>query len=363
MYSSPRFVALASFLSLHLAGTSEVSAWVQPIANQNALHHHAGTPLLSRSIVTAAGTILCSTLEDTTEAPLPEPAPSTTKQEKNEEPVLLCSVPLPALRYTVPGTKRGWKENGVWMDEDGPRNGPPQNFWRQMGDERLHEGDTQLVKDLLQLANFRKDDSLSSSSSSASSSASSSSSSSDATGIMDMMSGMAEKLERTNSIRIPSLNRLQLGDWAPIVRGGRVVATCDDNDDDDNDDETVSVPYLFRIRRTAEQRLAPKTPYGTFDEHLEPDEEVSVLELSGNNGEVVASGTARAAGEKHERRRVEGYLHPRDGELRLGGITYVTKYVLIMRETPKRGEDVGEELIKGPVTEIWMRVDNDDGSI
>ena len=29
-------------------------------------------------------------------------------------------------------------QNGTWVDELGPRNGPPMNYWRQAMDERLH---------------------------------------------------------------------------------------------------------------------------------------------------------------------------------------------------------------------------------
>lgn len=300
----------------------------------------------------SSGTSLYATFGNTTET-LPEQltlvAPSTTTATSQRQQERF-TVPLPKIQYTVPGMKRGWKENGVWMDEDGPRNGPPQNFWRQMGDERVYNDSMQLVQDLLQLNNFEANG-LGSSEQNADSG---SNTNTNTNRLKDMMSGMAERLEKTNSIRIPSLNRLILGDWAPIVRGGKVVAASETSD---NGEQSVSVPYRFYIQRTAGQKLAPKTHYGAFDEHLEPEEEITVQELSGSNT-VTSSGVAKASGDKNELRLVKGYSNPNGGDLYMGGITHVTKYIMIMKRQPQQQE--GEDdaaAAKGPVTEIWMKVD------
>lgn len=312
-------LTVASVAALCCLGTMEVSAWV-PAGDRNSFG-----PL-------GKETLLYSTLNDDTDVTSSISSESTRQQQHT-------SIAMPKIQYTVPGMKRGWKENGVWMDEDGPRNGPPQNFWRQMGDERLYEDNMQVLQDLLKLDNFE-----------GSSFVGNANATSGVNRRADMMSQMVVKLEKTNSIRIPSLNRLILGDWAPIVRGGKVVVACQDEDS-----KSICVPYRFRIQRTAGHKLAPKTPYGTFDEHLEPEEEVTVQELSMPSGDVVASGVFRAPEDKYEFRLVEGYDNANDGDLYIGGITYVTKYIMIMREQQSQEEE-GEIDSKGPVKEVWMRV-------
>jgi hypothetical protein len=231
--------------------------------------------------------------------------------------------------------KLGWKENGVWMDEDGPRNGPPQNFWRQMSDERVFNSNLDLIKDLLQTNSF------------------------DATND-GVTNEMITRLEKTNSIRVPTLNRLVLGDWAPIVRGGKLVATAaiTAETDDAEPSAAADVPYRFNIQRTAGPKLAPKTHYGSFDEHLEAGEEITVQELSSSNA-FTSSGVLEMPSNKNENKLVKGYENAIDGDLYIGGITYVTRYIMIMRQEAQHQEDTEDkkEVVKGPVTEIWMRTD------
>ena len=325
--SISRFSLLGFLLLVLRSGVTEVSAWVPALRNN-----------LLPAVVTPHRHLpatLYSTIEDSTET-LTDISSATTSQREQ------ITIAMPKIQYTVPGMKRGWKENGVWMDEDGPRNGPPQNFWRQMGDERVYNDNIDLIQDLLHLNSFEGKI------------IDNSGSEEQDTGVLqnDMLNGMVERLERTNSIRVPTLNRLILGDWAPVVRGGKVIATSS------TDEEKSAVfPYRFHIQRSAGEKLAPKTHYGIFDEHLEPGEEVTVQELSSSKT-VTSSGILEVSSDKHENKLVEGYSNSNDGDLYLGGVTYVTRYIMIMRQQARQ-QDAGddEKVAKGPITEIWMKID------
>lgn len=300
----PPSLLLGLFFLVSCLETSEGFAWV-PALRYN-LPPTAASPH-RRDVVTT----IYSTTEGSTEASA-ETSSVATQQQK-------ITVPLPEIEYTV-GVKRGWKEDGVWMDEDGPRNGPPQNFWRQMSDERIYNDSFDLIQNLLKIKdaavlNEQKD-----------------------TSILDNeeVNERIKRLERTNSIRIPSLNRLILGDWAPIVRGGKVVATSTPEEE-----KSIDIPYRFYVQRTAGQNLAPKTHYGTFEAHLEPGEEITVQEKSSSNA-VTSFGVFDSTSDKHENKLVKGYTNAVDGDLFVGGITYVTKYVMIMRQQAKQQESEDE---------------------
>ena len=311
----------SSFLGLMLLvsafETIEVSAWLPSQRNN--------IPRIT--VVTNPHDVLTtmySTIEESTETLTVDSSTSSQAQR--------TAVQMPKIKYTVPGMKIGWKENGVWMDEDGPRNGPPQNYWRQMSDERLYNNSMDLIKELMkqyslegeQHVDVLQDESL---------------------------TEMIARLERLNSIRIPSLNRQILGDWAPILRGGKVVASST------VEDESADVPYRLRIQREAGRKLAPKTNYGTFDEHLEPGESIMVQELSSSNT-VTSSGTFLATSDRYANQLVEGYNNVVHGDLHVGGITYVTKYIMVMRkEVIQEEAEDNKKVTKGPVTEIWMRID------
>jgi hypothetical protein len=309
--SIPRLSLLGLFLLAFRLETIEVSAWV-PVLRNN-LPRIAATPH-RRHIVTT----IYSTVEESTGTSTETSSATTERQH--------IIIPMPTIQYSVPGMKLGWKENGVWMDEDGPRNGPPQNFWRQMSDERVFNSNLDLIKDLLKMNSFEAN---------------------------DMTNEIITRLEKTNSIRVPTLNRLVLGDWAPIVRGGKLVATGSTTDVEN----TADVPYRFNIQRTAGHKLAPKTHYGTLDKHLEPGEEITVQKLSSSNA-ITSSGVLEMPSNKNENMLVNGYDNATDGDLYVGGITYITRYIMIMRQEAQRQETEDEkEVVKGPVTEIWMRTD------
>lgn len=302
----------------------KVSAWVPAVRNHLARATVIPHP---RDVVTAIQSTIGDETETLTEAPV-------TKNQRQE-----ITVPMPKIQYTVPGQKIGWRENGVWMDEDGPRKGPPQNYWRQAADDRKHNGDLDLIRDLLQLDNFD-----------ANSKGNSTSLSHDADLVRnDILNKRVTTLEKMNSMRIPCLNRHILGDWAPILRGEKVVSTSTPYAEN-----SVDIPYRFHIERTDGQKLAPETRYGTFDEHFEPGEKLTVEELSKLNA-VSSTGIFPTTSDRTEMKLVEGYNNAVDGDLYVGGITYLTKYIMIMRR-PAKEQEAGEKN-RGSFTEIWMRID------
>lgn len=327
--SSSRLLHLGLLLLAVHPEPIKVSAWV-PVSRKNCFHttvvtYHPRIPVVP----------IYSTIEDFVET-LTDSS-SATEAEGHH-----ITIPMPKIHYTVPGMKPGWKENGVWMDEDGPRNGPPQNFWRQMGDERLYNDNIELIQAVLKLNSLEANDIENAISTEQDCSSHQ----------IDVLNEMVERLERTNSIRIPSLNRLVLGAWAPIVRGGKVVAKSSTDDE-----ESAYFPYRFLVQRSAGQKLAPKTHYGTFDEHLKPGEQITVQELSSCDT-ITSSGVLEVSSDKEETKLVKGYRNSKDGDLYLGGITYVTKYIMIMRQQElQQDTECDEKLTKGPVTEVWMRID------
>jgi hypothetical protein len=309
--------------------------------------------------------------------------PSVVPQQQQQQQSSRSIISMPSIQYTVPGMKRGWKncDTGIWMDEDGPRNGPPQNYWRQQSDEKLYRDSMQLIQDLLQLNQFRRSFQgiISNTAAAAAASSSSSSSSKDTTTadnierndiiFNDLINGLVQPLEKSNSVRRPFLNRLILGDWAPIVRDGKVIAAGKGSSSSTttsiNYCNEIDVPYCFHIQRTAGQKLAPKTHYGSFDEHLDAEEEIAIQQLvattspssfssiDGNTIVTTSSGVVRVSSE-NENRLVKGFSS--DNDLCMGGITYVSKYIMIMRREQQQEKDKKNNNA-GSVIEIWMRVD------
>jgi len=332
----------------HLEMTTRVSAWVlsppQQSYNRNRNRNGNGNN----------GVVTYSMVKDTQETSIvdvDEPSPiisSTTTATTT------TTLPFPSIQYTVPGMKIGWKDSdtGVWMDEDGPRNGPPQNYWRQQSDEKLYKESMQVVQDLLVL--FGGDDAA----------YDDDNNNDDVDNFQLIVDRLVRPIEKTNSVRRPFINRLVLNDWAPIVRGGKVVAATGASTSTSSDNnEVVDVPYFFNIQRTAGQKLGPKTPYGTFDEHLKPEEEIIIqqqqlVDDNDNDNVVVSSSGVVKASSDNENRLVKGCSttgNNNNDDLYMGGITYIGKYLMIMRQQQQdQKEEQEQEKI---VTEIWMRVD------
>lgn len=200
-----------------------------------------------------------------------------------EVPTSTC-ISLPAIHWTVPGYKVGWRDSdGNWFDEDGPRNGPPQNFWRQAADEREYKIDIDAVNSVL-------------SNSSA-----------------ENIEVIVKALEYRCSVRKPWLSRRLLGSWAPLLRCGVCVAQ--------KNIESIEAPFTVDVFRTNGRKLAPKTPYGQFESALEVGEDITVetsnlisktMSVKDNNEPVIL-----------------GMLD--DMPFCLGSISYITDYVLIQR--------------------------------
>lgn len=315
MSSLSRLSLLGLLLLITSFDTVEVSAWVPALRNNLPRTTLSTNPHYDL-------TRLYATVQESTETVVVDSSISSQEEE--------FTVQLPKIQYTIPGMKLGWKENGVWMDEDGPRDGPPQNYWRQAADERLHKAGVDVIKNILKQSSLEEDIDVSQN---------------------DALNEIILRVERQNTIRIPCLNRMVLGNWAPIVRGGKVVGSST------GEEESADIPYQLQIQRTAGQKLAPKTNYGIFDEHLEPGEDVTVQELSSSNI-VTATGTFLATSDKDANELVEGYKNAKHGDLYVGGITYLTKYIMIMREQVREQDPENEENpAKGSVTEVWMRID------
>lgn len=194
-------------------------------------------------------------------------------------------LPLPEIRWTVPGMKRGWQdEQGVWWDEEGIREGPPMNYWRQKADERTYEKDMTVLKNVLQSESIHKVD----------------------------LSTLSLQ------VAAPMLNNRLLGVWAPIVRNGfRVGSACD------KDDSSLRVPYTITIARPGLRQLGKTTGYGTFEAHLQPGEPISVLVGDTTCGTMVAT--------KENLIQEIGWIDNRE-PLAMGNISYLSDYLLVMKD-------------------------------
>lgn len=232
---------------------------------------------------------------------------SDTINEAYGEASEASSIPVtrPSIHWTVPGYKVGWQDDdGNWFDEDGKRNGPPQNFWRQKSDEREYNRDMDALTSVL--TEFNVDE-------------------------------VVEALEKRCSIRKRSLSRKLLGSWAPLLLGGDRASL---NDKPADDEGIIEVPFQMNIFRTNGRKFAERTFYGLFDAKLEVGEEITVesstksfsstLSVDESNS-YVAVGEASFGG-------VERMLS-------FGGITYLSDYLLVQRNT------------KGAI-DFWLRCDD-----
>lgn len=266
-------------LSIFLVSLSVATSFTVPVAFQ---HHHATTASSSASWP------LFSAVSDTATTTTP-PTTTTTK----------TVVTRPVIHWTVMGFKIGWQDDdGNWFDADGPRNGPPLNYWRQMSDERSYKTDLELVDKVLSSEQ------------------------------VDDIETTILSMEERNSIRRPALSRKLLGEWAPLWSNGVCVSTK-------KDDTSIETPCTVRVSRTQGRRLAPKIMYGTFNLKLTAGEEIT-LETSSSSHTLAVDATNPR------------YTLPADMSSLLGGfgnITYLSEYVLVMR-----GED--------DKIDVWMRADD-----
>lgn len=201
------------------------------------------------------------------------------------------SLSRPPIHWTVPGFKAGWRdESGQWFDEDGPRDGPPLNYWRQSADEREYDGALSAVDAVL--AEYDVESTV-------------------------------ERLEHRCSSRRPSLSRKLLGRWAPLLLSGRRVAYNDKPSDDAGE---IEVPFLVDIARNQGRRFGQKNNYGIFDLELEHGEELAIATIAEDDREIMSTKViADEANEVVDLGTVE------QAQLQFGGITYVSDYLLIQR--------------------------------
>jgi hypothetical protein len=207
----------------------------------------------------------------------------------------------PRVRYTVPQSARGWRgrpEQGEdprrWYDAEGPRNGPPSNYWRQAMDEREHAQAMSAVAALLASA---PDESA------------------------------VRELEDRLGVRRPLFNRKLLGRWAPLFSGGARLAQL-------GADGSLRAPDAALSWRRAGARKTTVHRYGTFDDHLQEGERL-LLELE-RSGEAAAT-AGLAAGSMHleptaERGQMEQALSRCGAALPAGRVTYLSQYLMVTRD-------------------------------
>eukprot|EP00588_Corethron_pennatum_P022459 CAMPEP_0194326800 /NCGR_PEP_ID=MMETSP0171-20130528/38416_1 /TAXON_ID=218684 /ORGANISM="Corethron pennatum, Strain L29A3" /LENGTH=287 /DNA_ID=CAMNT_0039086529 /DNA_START=95 /DNA_END=958 /DNA_ORIENTATION=+ len=233
---------------------------------------------------------------------------SSLRSAKQEEQTALLDdltkfpITRPEMHWTVPIQKIGWQdEDGNWFDKDGPRLGPPQNYWRQSMDERLYDQDMELVNNVL-------------------------------INLGDVKATILN-LEKKNSARKPCRHRNLLGKWAPILRCGQKVV-CENKGSADFG-APIDVPLTIDIFRTAGRKLAPKIVYGTFDAPLGEREEITIRSSDGLVKQICAT----------ESNDISILGMAGGSLLQLGGITYLSDYILIQRDQ------------KG-LTDVWLRCDD-----
>lgn len=198
---------------------------------------------------------------------------SLTDQPTQTTPCI--TVERHSVAYTIPMANRGWRgrpEMGEdpksWYDAEGPRKGPPMNYWRQAMDERLHANSMRALDSIISL------------------------------GLGAIPTEEAEaplrELELKMSIRRPAYNRKLLGVWATVVAEGRVVAAPSVDAQASQATAGVAsrrgalqVPATVEIRRDGSRRTKQHR-YGTIDENLEEGERLRI---------TTRSAVAAAAGE------------------------------------------------------------------
>ena len=355
-------------LQQHQHQQHQVWAWVLPKnpsrVPSNYRKHRAVSSLFSTTIEAASSSSSSSSLR----------SPQSQDDEATQTSTTSSSsavVSMPKIQYTVPGMKIGWKDSttGLWMDEEGVRNGPPQNYWRQQSDEKLYNDSIEFIQNIIlqqEHPNNNDDDDDETT-----------------TNFFDkndvMVNELVRPFEKKNSIRRPFLSRSILGTWVPIVHSSddkttaitKIVASSISSTDDDNDDSNntdsqrpqIAIPYQFQIERTAGRKLGPKTPYGQLDEHLAPDEEITIQAVSSSSSSSSSSSFStdpvQVSVENISKEVTFTTTNDHDETLppsrfSMGGITYVSKYIMIMRH--KNNADDLDFKEESSVTEIWMKI-------
>jgi len=223
----------------------------------------------------------------------------------DEERSQILSASRPEIHFTVPGFKVGWRdENGNWFDEDGPRKGPPLNYWRQMSDEVEHKRDMDALNNALAELDIEE---------------------------------TVRTLEKRRSIRFPSLHRKLLGKWVPILVSGKCITS---NDAPVDEDTSIEVPYTMEIFRTNGRKYAPKSPYGIFDLKLSRGEQLTAKVT--NQKDTIISHNFLA--DNSNEPMILGAVDE-DRPIYLGKITYMTDYIMIQRNQDGK-------------VDFWLRADD-----
>jgi len=236
----------------------------------------------------------------------------------------------PAIHWTVPGFKVGYQdEEGSWYDCDGPRNGPPLNYWRQRSDEGAYKQDMDLVDAVLSMSTNQDDKKTS-----------------------DKLYSLIKNLESRSGINKIAFSRKILGTWAPMIQSDRCVIRSEPSKIDNNfssrpskNDEIMEVPFTIDIFRTKRRRLGPKNHYGVFDLKLEQGEELTIQLHASRSNTLLTGSTYKFSTVVDETNEPKFLGIVNDAPLYYGTITYITDYVLIQRD------------VDGATT-IWIRVDD-----
>jgi len=232
----------------------------------------------------------------------------------------------PQVHWTVPGMNLAYQNatTGEWSDVNGPRDGPPRNYWRQSSDEKIYKRDIDLI-DAALLANLNNFDSIA-------------------------LDEMVKAAEKRGGARFPWISRKLLGTWAPILHAGEKVVcesynTGTDDDDDDATGESaeqiIECSTVIEIQRSAGPKYAPKNYYGTFYANLEEDEEIRVLSSDLTIDDTIRVSKANTTIVMLEDSESVGNLA---APVYLGRITYLSDYILIQRRSD------------GSV-DLWLRMD------
>jgi len=235
----------------------------------------------------------------------------TATIEDVEFPCPTVAIAPPKIQWTVPagapGLKLAWKdEDGAWFDDDGPRDGPPRNYWRQSMDEKAFRRDMDVVEAVL--------------------------------GTGTVVEEHIKELERSCTMRNPTLSRKVLGTWAPIVVNNRVVAVQQDKAPWK---EPILALCTVDVFRTAGRKMGVKNNYGQFDAHFEEGEELT-LNTMGDGWTITSKVLAGEDNSVIQMASMDALPIFDGGRLTFGGVTYLSGYMMIMRDAD------------GAV-EIWLR--------